>query len=213
MMSLIEQSKMAVDELIAEVGRASVEAVLMLSAQEVAGPKRQGRRDGRGGAVGWHGTQPGWVALSDRKLLVSRPRLRTRGRESSEAEVPLYEAMQQDDRLGEQMLEILLAGVSTRKYETVIPEIADTAGVSKSSVSREFVEATAEELKRLNERRFDDVDLLVIYLDGMMFGSHHVVGAVGVDVKGDKHVLGVRQGASENAVVVKDLWSLWWREE
>jgi transposase-like protein len=113
--------------------------------------------------------------------------------------------MQQDTRLGERMLEILLAGVSTRKYETVIPEIADTAGVSKSSVSREFVEASAEELKRLNERRFDDVDLLVIYLDGMMFGSHHVVGAVGVDVEGDKYVLGVREGASENAVVVKDL--------
>ena len=57
-------------------------------------------------------------------------------------------------------------------------------------------------MEKLAQRRFDDVDVLVIYLDGMMFSSHHVVGAVGVDVEGDKYVLGVREGASENAV--------WW---
>jgi putative transposase len=55
------------------------------------------------------------------------------------------------------------------------------------------------------ERRFEDVDLLVIYLDGMMFGEHHVISAVGVDQAGHKHVLGIQPGATENAAAVEDL--------
>ena len=43
-----------------------------------------------------------------------------------------------------------------------------------------------------------------IYLDGIQMGSHHVLAAVGVD-SGKKHVLGVREGASENAVVTSAL--------
>jgi transposase-like protein len=113
--------------------------------------------------------------------------------------------MKQDARLGERMMEILLAGVSTRNYERVIPELADTVGVSKSNVSREFVTASTKELQRLNERRFDDTELLVIYIDGMVFGSHHIVAAVGVDIEGKKHTLGLAEGASENQTVVKDL--------
>ena len=100
---------------------------------------------------------------------------------------------------------ILLRGVSTRHYAAVIPEMAATCGVSKSSVSREFVEASAEKLQELGERRFDEVDLLVIYLDGVRFGAYHVIAAIGVDAEGNKHVLGLREGATENAVVVKGL--------
>jgi transposase-like protein len=140
--------------------------------------------------------------LSDRKVRVERPRLRRRGEgEGGEVEVPAYEAMKRPGALADRMLEILLAGVSTRKYEGVIGEMADTVGVSKSAVSREFIEASERMLKGLMERRLDELDLLIVYLDGIQFGSHHVLAAVGVDSDGDKHVLGVRQGASENAVV------------
>ena len=103
------------------------------------------------------------------------------------------------------MLEILLEGVSTRKYAGVLPAMAETAGVSRSSVSRQVVEASEEELRRLCERRFDGVELLVLYVDGIVFGDHHVVVAVGVDQEGRKHVLGLAEGASENQVVVRGL--------
>ena len=68
-----------------------------------------------------------------------------------------------------------MAGVSTRKYGRVIGEMADTVGVSKSAVSRETVEASERVLKELMERRLDAWDLLVIYLDGIQMGSHHVL--------------------------------------
>ena len=103
------------------------------------------------------------------------------------------------------MLEILLAGVSTRRYGEVIPEMADTVGVSKSAVSRETIEASERVLKELMERRLDAWDLLVVYLDGIQFGPYHVLAAVGVDTIGVNHVLGVREGASENTEVTKAL--------
>ena len=99
----------------------------------------------------------------------------------------------------------LLRGVSTRQYKAVLPEMAETVGVSKSSVSQGAIEASEEELQRLRERRFDDLDLRVIYLDGLVFGEHHLLAAVGVDAQGCKHVLGLAEGASENQVVAKGL--------
>jgi transposase-like protein len=83
--------------------------------------------------------------------------------------------------------------------------MAETVGVSKSSVSRETIEASEKVLQELAERRFDNHDILIIYLDGLRLGRHHALAAVGVDSQGNKHVLGLRQGASENAVVVQEL--------
>jgi transposase-like protein len=194
MVALIEDAKLAVDELIDVLGRASIEAVLLLSAQQVAGPKHQGKK---GGPVRWHGAQVGTVPLSQRKLRVTRPRLRG---DQGETPIPAYLALNEGgSALGERMLDTLLRGVSTRNYQRVIPEMAETVGVSKSAVSREFVEASAEALAKLVERRLDDREWLVIYLDGMVFGETHVLAAVGVDDEGNKRVLGLVEGASENA--------------
>ncbi len=103
------------------------------------------------------------------------------------------------------MLEILLRGVSTRQYRKVLPEMAETVGVSRSSVSRQAVEASEEELRRLCERRLEGLELLVLYLDGVRFADHHVLVAVGVDGEGRKHVLGLAEGASEHQEVAKGL--------
>ncbi len=204
MLELIEQSRMAVDELIDVMGRASIEAVLELSAMEVAGPPQQGKP--RDGDIGWHGTQRGRVHLKERQLRVNKPRLRRKGRGAGkEVPVPVYEALQKETATGERMLQILLNGVSTRRYQRVIPEMADTVGVSRSTVSRETVEASQAALKQLLERRFDEVELLIIYIDGMHFGDQCVLAAVGVDIQGCKHVLALREGATENAEAAKDL--------
>ena len=204
MVQLIEDAELAVDEVIDVVGRATIEAVLHLSAEQVAGRKQRGKR-GADGEASWHGSQPGVVSLAERKLRVTKPRLRQKGvGRGGEVEVPAYEAMR-SGRLGERMLEILLSGVSTRRYKDVLPQMTDAVGISKSQVSRETVEAGERVLKDLAERRFEDKDLLIIYIDGIQFGSHHVLAAVGVDGKGRKHVLGLREGASENAIVVVGL--------
>jgi putative transposase len=204
MIELIEQSRMAVEELIDCVGRVTIQAVLMASAEQVAGPRQQGTAQDR--EILWYGKQGGSVYLREGKLAVERPRLRRRGRgHGKEVVVPAYAAMQ--DRAGMQtrMLEILLHGVSTRKYQEIIPRLADRVGVSKSNVSRESILASEAALKQLLERPLQDKQILVIYIDGIHCGERCVIGAVGVDSAGYKTVLGIQEGATENAAACKEL--------
>ena len=200
MVKLIEQSEKAINELIDVTGRAAIEAVLELSAQEKAGAKSPGKASGQ---VRWHGRQEGVVHLAERKLRVSKPRLRHKT--EGEVEVPAYEALKTQSRLAGRMMNILLHGVSTRRYEKVLPAMAESVGISKSAVSRANIEAGAKLLAELAERRFDELDILVIYIDGICLGSHHILGAIGVDSTGNKHVLGLRQGSSENTTTVSEL--------
>jgi putative transposase len=203
MVELITGTEMAVDQLIAVTGRAAIEAVLTLSAQEVAGPKHPGKATGE---ITWYGHQPTTIPLSERKLRVDKPRLRRKGTGTDkEVPIPAYEAMLGNSRLGQRILEILLHGISTRNYRKVLPEMAETVAVSKSNLSREFVAASEQALKELCERRFEGQKILIVYLDGIQFGQTHVIVALGVDAEGYKHVLGLREGSSENATVVKDL--------
>ena len=207
LVELLEKGEQAIDEVIDVMGRATIEAVLKMSAEQVAGPKEQGRRDADR-ELYWHGVRAGRVALKERQLQVDKPRLckkRPLADEPGEVEIPAYTALQADQRLADRMLELVLHGVSTRKYETVLPAMADQVGVSKSEVSRETIEAGTRVLKELAERDLSELDVLVVYLDGIVVGDYHVLAAVGVDADGRKHVLGLCGGASENTAVTVGL--------
>jgi putative transposase len=206
MLDLVEQAQCAIDEVVDVMGRATIEAILRMSAEQLAGPRQQGKRTDRD--VAYHGTQKGRVALKERQLRVDKPRLRNKNSQegkTGEVEIPAYTAMHKDVRLADRMLQIMMAGVSTRRYAEVLPEMAEQVGISKSQVSREFIDSGERLLKQLAERDFSEKDLLVIYLDGVQFGPYHVICAVGVDGQGHKHVLGFREGATENAEVAKAL--------
>ena len=125
MVDLIEQSRLAVDELIDVAGRATIETVLQLSAEQLAGRRTPGQRRQQ---LLWHGRQAGRVCLRERKLGVSKPRLREKG--GGEVAIPAYEAMQENG-LSERVLDVLMRGISTRQYAEVLPEMASTCGVSK----------------------------------------------------------------------------------
>ncbi len=207
-LELVTHGQGVVDEAIDVMGRATIEAVLELSARQIAGEPHQGKRAGKAEHAGYtrHGKQGGVIKLSDRTLRVRKPRLRG---PDGEVKIPAYKALRSHPGAGARMMDVRLKGVSTRNYRGVIREMAGTAGVSKSEVSREFVEASEKTLEALLVRKFDNVDLLAIYIDGIILGGgenkHHVLTALGVDDQGKKHVLGMREGASENAAVVKGL--------
>ena len=202
-LELICNTEQAVDELIDITGKAAIEAVLLLSAGQLAGPKQPGKAHGD---ITWHGRQHGVVSLSERKLRVGKPRLRRKGPGTGkEVAIPAYEALIMNSQLGPRILSILMKGVSTRNYKTILPAMAETVGVSKSQISREFAVSSEQQLKNLCERRFDDLDILIVYIDGIQFGDCHVIVAIGVDSGGRKHILGLREGSSENGRVVTDL--------
>jgi transposase-like protein len=198
--NLIQNASQVVETVIHEVGHQMLEQILVLSAEQVAGVRTPGKASGD---IRHHGSQPGCVQLADRKVKVKRPRLRHKS--EGEVKIPAYEALRQDRGLGQHMLGALLRGVSTREYQEVLPQMAETVGVSRSAISRKAVEASAEQLKQLQERRWENVEILVVYIDGQRFGEHHILSAVGVDAEGNKHILGIECGATENAASVKRL--------
>jgi len=201
LVNLIQSASQVVDTVIHEIGLQTLEMILVLSAEQVAGRQRTPGKSS--GEIRWYGSQPGRVKLADRKVKVKRPRLRHKT--EGEIKIPAYETLRRDRGLSQRLLGALLRGVSTREYADVLPRMAGTLGVSRSAVSREALEASVEQLRQLQERRWEQAEILVIYIDGQRFASQHILSAVGVDLKGQKHILGIESGQTENAAAVKRL--------
>jgi transposase-like protein len=199
---LIEGASQVVQNVIHEIQIHTLETIFTLSAEQIAGARTPGKPSGD---IRWHGSQQGRVKLADREVQVKRPRLRHKT--EGEVKIPAYEKLRQDRGLEQHILGALMRGISTREYDEVLPKMAETVGVSRSSVSRQAIEASAEQVKSLREKRWDstEIQILVIYIDGQRFGAHHILSAVGVDSEGRKHVLGIEAGATENAAAVKRL--------
>ena len=149
------------------------------------------------------GKQPGYVVFAGQKIPLERPRVRTR--EGQEVELESYGQLQQGGKLQRAVRERLVAGLSTRNYRRAVESVVEGYGIAKSRVSRQFVEASSNQLRVLCERRLEDLNLVVLMIDGIHFGSQVLVVALGIAESGEKHVLGVWQGATENTAVVKGL--------
>jgi transposase-like protein len=151
-----------------------------------------------------YGRQRGEVTLAGQKLPVAKPRVR-RTDGQGEVELETYALMQREEAMPEACLRRMVHGVSTRDYERVVDLAAEGFGVKRSSVSRGFVKATAQEIQTLAERRFDGVRFVVVFIDGQEYAGETMVVAMGVTEQGEKRILGLRQGATENAEVVTSL--------
>ncbi len=150
------------------------------------------------GAVRW-GRQPGYVVFGGQKIPLERPRVRTRRGE--EVELESYAKLQQDGRMPRAVAERGVCGLSTRKYRRAVQSVLEGYGIRKSSVSRHFVRATAEQFRELCERRLEKLNLVALLIDGIEFAGQTLIIALGVDENGSKHVLGLWQGATENTTV------------
>lgn len=151
-----------------------------------------------------YGHQPGFVTLGGQKATLPRPRVRQAGG-GPEVELPLYQAMQSPEAMPEAALKRLVRGVSTRNYEEVVDLARDAFGVKKSSVSRAFVKATSRAIHELSSRKLDQERFLAIFLDGVEYAGETMLVALGITATGEKKILGLRQGASENAAVCTSL--------
>lgn len=151
-----------------------------------------------------YGSQGGSIAIAGRKVRVKKPRVRFADG-GGEVELESYEKLKRGDAMNASVLESLIRGVSSRDYAGVVTASCAGFGMTKSSVSRRFVEASAEKLRELCERRFDGLRFVVIFIDGVVYAGATMLAALGVTSEGWKKVLGLRQGATENAEVCKSL--------
>jgi transposase-like protein len=147
-----------------------------------------------------YGQQPGVVVIAGQKLPIQRPRIRFTER-CGEVGLENYAHLQSPDAMPQSVLKRLVRGVSCRDYEGVVEMAREGFGVKKSSVSRSFVKASAKQVRALAERRFDGERFPVIYIDGTPYAGETMIAALGITEDGTKRLLGVRQGATENAAV------------
>ena len=190
------------------VGLGVMAELLEEEVTEVVGPK--GKHDPERSAVR-HGHEAGEVTLGGRRVAVERPRVRTADG-SQEVRLETYRHFADRDPLTRLVLEQMLAGVSTRRFERtrepVGPDVeAQARSVSKSAVSREFVARTRENLDALMSRRLDDVRLAVMMIDGIELKGRTNVAALGMTTEGVKIPLGLWEGSTENATVATALLS------
>jgi len=181
------------------LGLKAVEEALIAEVHALAGP-RHARDDGRPNVVRW-GAQRGSIYLADQKLPVTVPRVRDR---QAQREVPLatYAALQTPRARDMGLFRRVLGGLSCRDYEAAAEAVPEAFGLARSSVSRRFIRASANQLVRLQERRLDDAEWLVLVLDGKTFAGDQLVIALGVTATGEKRILGLVQTASENKRVI-----------
>jgi putative transposase len=187
-------------------GLSVMQSLMGESVSEICGPKGQHQPDRR--AVR-HGTEDGSVTLGGRRVAVRRPRVRAADG-SGEIAVPAYELFNSTEVLGEMAMTRMLAKLSTRRYrvglEPVGAEVDKVASsTSKSAVSRRFVTATETALADLLGTDLSELDLVALMVDGVHFGEHLCVVALGIGIDGTKHPLAVVDGSTENATVVGDL--------
>ena len=147
-----------------------------------------------------YGHQRGVAVIAGQKLPIPRPRMRYT-QQCGEADLETYARLQSPDAMPQAVLKRLVRGVSCRDYEGVVDMAREGFGVQKSSVSRSFVKASAKEVRQLAERRLEGLRFPVIYLDGVAYAGETMTVALGMLENGAKRVLGVRQGATENAAV------------
>jgi transposase-like protein len=170
------------------------------------GPK--GRHD-RARTASRHGHERGSVALGGRRVPVERPRMRaTDG--SGELPVASYELFSSTEVLGRMALERMLAGLSTRRYPVGLEPVGTrteqaATSTSKSAVSRRFIAQTETALAQLLAADLSGLDLVALMVDGVHFGEHTCVVALGIDLDGTKHPLSLVEGSTENTTLVTDL--------
>jgi transposase-like protein len=200
MVEILTLAKQGAGELIREAG---MQLILLAMAQEIEdlsgaryrrSPDRQAQRWSR---------EDGFVVVDGQKVPVERQRLR--GKSGGEVRLGTYELFQQTRNLDDQVWWKMLRGLTTRNYPLVTRSFAEAYGIEKSAVSERFIQASREKLKALMERPLGELQLCAMVIDGTPFKGRQMIAAIGVAQDGKKTVLGLREGATENATVVREL--------
>ena len=166
----------------------------------LVGPKN--KADNKRQTVRW-GSQPGYCVVGGQKVPLERPRVR----DVRQREVPLgsYEMLQQASLMEEAVWSKIMSGLTTRRYGEVVRELKQAYGIEKSTVSEHFIEASRKRLEKLQGRPLGQHAFCAMMIDGTCFEDQQIITAIGFTLQGHKVVLGIHQGATENATVVKHL--------
>jgi transposase-like protein len=192
--------RQGVGELIRQAGLQLMELLMEEEVRDVVGERSRRQPDRT--ANRW-GKERGFCVVMGQKVPIERPRVRTI--DDQEVRLGSYELFHRGEPLTETVWEKLMLGLSTRKYGVAVREFREAYGLEKSAISEHFIEASQAKLKQMMERRLDKASLCALLLDATPFAGQQMVAAMGISQDGRKMILGLRQGATENATVVGEL--------
>ena len=192
--------RQGVGELIRQAGLQLMELLMEEEVRELVGERSQPQPDRT--ASRW-GKERGYCVVMGQKVPVHRPRVRTT--DDQEVRLGSYEMFHRGEPLTETVWEKLMLGLSTRKYGQAVRQFSEAYGLEKSAISEHFIEASRTKLKEMMERRLDKLKLCALLIDATPFAGQQMVAALGISQDGRKTILGIRQGATENATVVGEL--------
>jgi transposase-like protein len=191
-----------VGRLLREAGLALMNLVMEEEVRQLAGERHQQHPARR--AHRW-GHERGYCVVDGQKVPLRKTRLRDK--ENREQRLGSYELFQRAAPLERSVWDKMMRGLSTRNYSAVVKQFQQAYGIEKSAVSENFVEASREKLRELLERPLGELRLCAVLIDGTAFRDSQVIVALGIGCDGRKTVLGLREGATENATVVSELLS------
>src|SRR5215472_15956222 len=200
MAEMVGWLRQGVGELIRQAGLQLMSLLMQEEVRELVGERSQRQADRT--ATRW-GSERGYCVVMGQKVPVQRPRVRST--QDREIRLGSYEMFHRGEPLTETVWEKLMLGLSTRKYGEAVREFTEAYGLEKSVVSEHFIEASRTKLKAMMERRLDKKKFCALLIDATPFEGQQMVVALGITVDGSKMILGLRQGATENATVVGEL--------
>ena len=200
MAEMVGWLRQGVGELIRQAGLRLMDLLMQEEVRELVGERSQ--RQAERTAHRW-GSERGYCVVMGQKVPVERPRVRST--DDQEVRLGSYEMFHRGEPLTETVWEKLMLGLSTRKYGQAVREFTEAYGLEKSAVSEHFIEASRAKLQEMMERRLDKTRLCALLIDATPFAGQQLVVAMGISHDGRKMILGLRQGATENATVVGEL--------
>jgi putative transposase len=199
MAEMVGWLRKGVGELIRQAGLQLMDLMMQEEVRELVGERSRRLPDRT--ANRW-GTEHGYCVVMGQKVPIERPRVRS---EEKEVRLGSYELFHRGEPLTETVWEKLMLGLSTRKYGEAVRQFTEAYGLEKSAVSEHFIEASRAKLKEVMERRLDKIQFCALMIDATPFAGQQLVAVLGITVDGKKMILGIRQGATENATVVGEL--------
>lgn len=184
-------------------GLAIVQEIFEAELTELVGPR--GKHDPQRAAYRHGANETRQLTLGGRLVRVTKPRARTKA--NQELELESYKLFSSRDPLTQAALDRMLNGLSSRRYRKGLEPVGDLPPLAtgKSAISRRFVVGTARKLNELINRDLGQLDLLVIFIDGIETDERTIVVALGIDAQGYKHPLGLVEGSTENRAVCQRL--------
>jgi putative transposase len=200
MAEMVGWLRKGVGELVRQAGLQLMSLLMDEEVRELAGERSRPQPERT--ANRW-GKERGYCVVMGQKVPIERPRVRTT--EDKEVRLGSYEMFHRGEPLSETVWEKLMLGLSTRRYGQAVREFTEAYGLEKSAVSEHFIEASRVKLKDLMERRLNKLQLCALLIDATPFEGQQMIVALGIGQDGRKTILGIRQGATENATVVGEL--------